>query len=667
MILDQASTVGQSLADHLNRPEADVLYDLEITPNRADWTSLIGIAREISASTGNNLRLPEIHLPKPSNDKVDDLVAVEIENPDLCPRYAARIVRNIKIGPSPDWLRHALNQIGIRSINNVVDVTNYVMMETGQPLHAFDLSLLKDPAVIKIRTASEGEKFTPIDGQERSLSNKMLMITDGQKNIALAGIMGGENTEIGEGTTDVLIESACFESRSIRATSKQLELKTDASYRFERGSDVSITEWTGRRAAQLILETAGGSLVDGVVDCYPNPEPLRQISLRHQKVNDLLGIDIPPESNRNFLERLQLKIVGDDNPNALTVEIPTFRPDLKQEVDLIEEIVRLYGVDKIPGGNPICLAAENPFDAVFDELNKVRSLLAGMGLHEIQGQTLIMNEAAARIHQESELVHLSHPLSSDMDTLRSSLMPGLIDAVSHNARHRESAIRLFEIGTVFQTSDNGFEEKRNLAFALCGTSDPDFRAVKPDETYVDLFGLKGIVESFLTFYGCRGIFFDRSDDSDDLFSEYGVIRQGNLIIGRIGQLQPALSKDFDIRMPCFLAELDLDGLSGRRNTQKSFKPLPPYPSIRRDIAMLVSDSVQHQDILKSIRKSKVEWIESADIFDVYHGDNIPEGQKSVAYGLIYRSPKKTLTDDQVNGAHTKVIEALKRDLKATMR
>src|SRR5688572_7739618 len=370
LILREDAKVGQPFAEYLGRASGDVLYDLEVTPNRPDLNSVLGIAREISAVTGNPLKIPEFNLPG-SDLRAQDLIAVRIEDAGLCPRYVARVVRGVSIGPSPDWLRSTLEKVGVRSINNVVDATNYVMLEIGQPLHAFDYHLIAgspgrkegDPGnppphpggcdipAIVIRRARPGEKFTTLDGVERILTNEMLLIADEQKAIALAGVMGGRNTEINQATRDVLIECACFNPANIRRTSKALGLRTEASYRFERGADVGITDWASRRCAQLILETAGGQLAEGAVDAYPQPAAPKEITLRHAKVGELLGVPLRPEEIENHLGRLGLQVAhpktqpvgaGTAALEPATFRIPTFRVDLKREADLIEEVCRLY-------------------------------------------------------------------------------------------------------------------------------------------------------------------------------------------------------------------------------------------------------------------------------------------------------------------------------------
>jgi len=699
LILPADAPVGKSFAEYLGRSGGDVVYDLEITPNRPDWNSVIGIAREIAALTGNKLKLPEIRSQK-SEVRTEDLVSVKIEDAELCPRYTARVVKGAKIGPSPDWLRTTLEKVGIRSINNVVDVTNYVMLEIGQPLHAFDYHLVARAsrpfdseahgqdarATIVVRRANPGEKFKTLDDVERTLTSEMLLIADGQKGIALAGIMGGQNTEINASTTDVLIESAYFSPTNIRRTSKTLGLRSESSYRFERGADIGICDWANRRAAQLILETAGGQLAKGVVDAYPKPVEPKTITLRHLKVNELLGIPLKPEECEFYLGQLGLKLVNrkarpvdaGGPPEPVTFQIPTFRVDLKREVDLVEEIARLHGVEKIPATPPRGAIGANAFDSVHDQIAEARRILTGLGLNEAQGQTLISSaEFGVR---NSESVMLANPLSSDMDVLRSSLLPGLIHSLRHNISRKNYDVALFEIGRVFaQGRDAALrrpdsaahcpcQEERRVAIALTGQRAPAFWCSSERDAKFDIYDLKGLVEEFLEQFGLRGVTFTRRSESATLFLESATVALGGkLPLGEMGQLTPVLAKKYDLRDAVFLAELNLDQLLARRNPSKSFKPLPQFPAIRRDVAMIVPEATTHDAVLQTVKQAKPANLESVELFDVFRGKNVPAGQKSLAYAFTYRSADKTLTDAEANAAHTKIVEAFKSQLKAVVR
>jgi phenylalanyl-tRNA synthetase beta chain len=729
LILPKDAPIGKSFSEYLGRAGGDVIYDLEITPNRPDWNSVIGIAREIAAVTGNKLKMPDLNVAQPSRLagaggtpalRCEELVSVRIEDAELCPRYTARIVKGVKIGPSPDWLRSTLERVGIRSINNVVDVTNYVMLESGQPLHAFDYYLIsrssgRESAQIKseptdvgcykptivVRRAAAGEKFKTLDNVERTLTNEMLLIADQQKGIALAGVMGGQNTEINEKTVDVLIESAYFSPTNIRRTSKALGLRSESSYRFERGADIGICDWASQRAAKLILETAGGQLAEGVVDAYPKPAEPKQVTLRHHKVNELLGIALKPEECEFYLGQLGLKMVNrkarpvgaGGSPEPVTFQIPTFRVDLKREVDLIEEIARLHGVEKIPATPPRGAIGANEFDSVHDQIAEARRILCGLGLYEAQGQTLISSSECGMRNAES--VMLANPLSSDMDVLRPSLLPGLIHSLRHNVSRRDYDMALFEIGHAFQniaqTSSSAgsagvspggaagsranpqagsprYVEERRVAIALTGQRALNFWNGAERDAKYDAYDLKGLVEEFLEQFGVRGVTFGQRTESTALFLESATIALGGkLPLGDMGRLSPVLAKRYDLRDAVFLAELSLDQLLARRNPVKSFKPLPQFPAIRRDVAMLVPEATTHEAVLQTVRKAKPANLEGVELFDVFRGKNVPEGQKSLAYAFTYRSPEKTLTDAEVNAAHAKVVEAFKTQLKATVR
>jgi len=707
LILREDAKVGQPFAEYLGRSGSDVVYDLEVTPNRPDLNSVIGIAREISALTGNPLRLPEIKFTT-GGDQAADLVSVRIEDPDLCPRYTARVVKGVKIGPSPAWLRDTLEKVGIRSISNVVDVTNYVMLEIGQPLHAFDYHLIAKvgqasslpggqaarptiglplspgrqdacPTIglapspgrqdacptIVVRHAAAGEKFKTLDNQDRTLTGEMLLIADEQKGIALAGVMGGANTEINDQTADVLVESAYFAPVNIRRTSKQLGLRSESSYRFERGADVGICDWASQRAAQLILETAGGQLAPGVVDVYPKPAQPKQLTLHFAKSKDLLGIGISHAEQISFLTSLGLA-VAQQEPGSCTFTIPTWRVDLKREVDLIEEVGRLFGVDKIPATPPRGALGANVFDPVYDQIAEARRILTGLSLSEAQGQTLVSSDEGGI--SNGELVALANPLSADMNVLRPSLLPGLIHSLRHNVSRKNYDVALFEVGRVFSAPNGAIREERHIAIALTGQRALPFWSGGERDAKFDAYDLKGLVEEFLEQFGLRGVAFGKRAESTPWFLESAAVTLGGkLPLGELGQLLPTLAKKHDLRDGVFLAEFNLDLLLSKRNPAKSFKPLPQFPSSRRDVAMLVPEATTHESVLHTVKQAKAPNLESVELFDVFRGKGIPEGHKSLAYAFTYRATDKTLTDADVNSAHEKVVNALKTQLKAELR
>ena len=496
----------------------------------------------------------------------------------------------------------------------------------------------------------------------------MLLIADAQKGIALAGVMGGANTEINAQTVDVLLESAYFSPTNIRRTSKALGLRSESSYRFERGADPNISDWASQRAAQLILETAGGQLAAGVVDAYPKPADPKQLSLHFAKSKDLLGIGISHAEQISYLTKLGLTIARQE-PGECTFSLPSWRVDLKREVDLIEEVGRLFGVDKIPATPPRGALGANAFDTVYDQIAEARRILTGLGLQEAQGQTLIA-KAECRM-PETDLVALANPLSSDMDVLRPSLLPGLIHSLRHNVSRKNNDVALFEIGRVFRMAaptPGAAVEERRVALALTGQRALPFWSGEGRDAKFDTYDLKGLVEEFLEQFGLRGVAFSKRADSTALFLESATVTLGGkLPLGELGQLQPALAKKYDLREAVFLAEFSLDLLLGKRNPAKSFKALPQFPSSRRDVAMLVPESVTHEVVLQTVKQAKAANLESVELFDVFRGQGIPTGQKSLAYAFTYRASDKTLTDADVNAAHEKVWTGLKTQLQAELR
>ena len=673
LILRPDAPVGQPFAEYLGRAGSDVVYDLEVTPNRPDLNSVIGIAREIAAVTGNALQVPVISDQSSviSGEKAADLVVVHLEAADLCPRYTARVVKGVKVGPSPDWLRSALERVGVRSINNVVDVSNFVMLETGQPLHTFDYHLIGEASderpTIVVRRAAAGEKFVTLDGKEHTLTTENLLIADYAKGIALAGVMGGQNTEINDATVDVLIESAYFVPTKIRRTSKALGLRTDASYRFERGADINACDYASRRCAQLILETAGGTLAQGVVNAHPEPAKVKQITLRLEKTAALLGVNIPAETQGKMLTSLGLtQQTGSTEAGASSWSIPSWRVDMKREADLIEEIARLFGVDKIPSTTPRGATGSHPFDAVVDQFAEVRRLLTGLGLNEAQGQTLI-NDAAAKL-VTPDLVMLANPLSSEMNALRPSLLPGLLDTLHHNLARKNGDVQLFEIGRVFTQVNGQPKEGWRVAVALTGARVPGFWTGEERGAKCDLYDLKGILEEFFEQVGLRGIAYGKRADSTALFLESAnVALGGKLELGQLGQLLPRLAKQYDLRDAVVLAELNLDLILSKRNASKSFKPLPQFPAIGRDLAMIVPEATTHDAVLQVVRQTKPANLETVELFDVFRGKHVPAGEKSLAYAFTYRAADRTLKDEEVTAAHARLVEAFKLSLKASLR
>ena len=643
LILPGDTPVGVKLSEALGG--ADTVFDVEVTPNRPDWLSVIGIAREVSALTGNPLRLPEISLAE-NGGGIESLTGVRVEAPDLCPRYTARVIRGVKIGPSPAWLRQTLEKVGMRSINTVVDVTNYVLLECGQPLHAFDYNLLGGHRIV-VRRAQDRERFVAIDESQHELTSDMLVIADADRAVALAGIMGGKESEISEATTDVLLESAWFLPSNVRQTSKKLGLTSESSYRFERGADIDGVIWASNHAAALIQQLAGGDVARGIIDALAKPVTRRRVPCRYAQVNRLLGIDVPPETVKKILAGLGCAIVEgraepvlsrvegsrssrDSGPDragpssdVVEVEVPTFRVDLEREADLIEEICRIHGVDKIPARMQPATAVVSGFDAKWDGCARVREVLTALGFNEAQNQTLIV---------EGDL-RLLNPLSTDQQALRPSLVPGLLANLRTNVSRHQFDVRLFEIGRVFAADG---KESLHLALTVTGRREPHAWETGRREAKLDYFDLKGALE------------------------ELGASAE-------IRQIPAAQARKFDLRDAVFVAEFPLEPLLARGREERVFRELPKFPAVVRDVALVVEESVRHGDILAALEKSRNKFLVRVELFDIYRGNSVPTGKKSMAYSLTFRAPDRTLTDAEVNAAHEQIKRLLQQTLRCEIR
>ena len=624
LILPAETVVGIKLSEVLGG--ADTVFDIEVTPNRPDWLSVIGIAREVSALTGNPLRLPETAVPE-SGEPVEKLTSVTVEAADLCPRYSARVIQGVKIGPSPAWLKQILEKVGLRSVSNVVDVTNYVMLESGHPLHAFDYKLLTEQRIV-VRRAVPGERFIAIDGSQHELAPDMLVIADARRAVALAGIMGGKDSEISDQTTDVLLESAWFQPSSIRKTSKQCGLSSDSSYRFERGADIGQVIWASNRAAQLIQQLAGGKIARGIVDTLAKPIEKSRVRCRYAQVNRLLGIEVPPETVKKIFTGLTLNVAMSD-PSGCEVEVPTFRVDLEREADLIEEVCRIHGVEKIPARMQPSNPAVSKFDAQWDARARVRQILAALGFHEAQNQTL-MGEG---------LLKLQNPLNADQQALRSSLVPGLLANLRTNVSRHQYDVRLFEIGRVFAVDG---KESLRLALAVTGRREPHSWETGVRDAKLDYYDVKGALE--------------------ELGETLGIS-----VDAEIGQISPAQAKKLDLRDAVYVAEIELDHFLRAKEGERTFRELPKFPAVVRDMALVVEEDVHHGDVLAAIAKNPNKFLERVELFDIYRGSSIPTGKKSMAYSLTFRAPDRTLTDAEINEAHERLKRSLLQTLKCEIR
>jgi phenylalanyl-tRNA synthetase beta chain len=643
----------------------DVVFELEITPNRPDCLSLIGVAREIRAETGNPLKLPTVEL-KENHINASDLTSVTIDAPDLCPRYAARLIQGIKVMESPGWLQRRLESVGIGVVNNVVDVTNFVLMEYGQPLHAFDYHKLTENRIV-VRRAASGEQITTLDEVERELTPDMLVIADAEKPVALAGIMGGYDSEITEATCDVLLESAYFHPSSVRATAKALGISTEASYRFERGADPGAVLAALDRAAQLIVELAGGTVCEGSVDVYPGQQPLTEIQLRPERVNFILGTTLKATEMVEILNRLGFEV--NTTGETYQVTVPTFRSDVTREIDLVEEIARVHGYDNIPTTLPkgdIPVPASNPKTEVRRYL---KHFLLATGMMEAVNYSFCDPTCFDRIRLTADdplrnTLRLRNPLSPEMSVLRTTLTPGLLENAQHNRNHQTDTIALFEIGGVF-APDGEEKEPERVAGILAGQigegvySDP-YRSP-------DFFDLKGLVERMLEVCGIVDWTLQKTAVPTFHPGRNAEVMLNGSRLGVFGEVHPEVLDNYDLPYKAYLFEFDLEDLADAAMFAKRFEPISIYPKVARDLAIVVNKEILSDMPTELIYTTGGDSVDSVRLFDVYEGEQVPEGKKSLAYTITYHSATETLTDKAVNALHDKVVKRLNQELGAELR
>lgn len=682
LVLPDHAPTGQPFATYLQQQGLtvpDYRLELSLTPNRADATSHIGVARDLSALFDHPLHRPEIALPEPGGEAARQ-VQVTIDAPDACPRYVALLVRNVRIGPSPLWLRQRLAAIGLRSINNVVDVTNYVLHECGQPLHAFDFDRLVG-GCIHVRRAHAGEQFITLDGKTRQLPEGALLICDAERPVALAGIMGGENSEVTEKTQHILIESAYFDPKTIRRTSKALGLQTDSSYRFERGVDAGLQRWAAARAAQFIAEVAGGEIVPGVVDVQLQRFEPATVTLRLPRLAQLLGIELPADAVKRILDRLGF----DPKPEGSTLRctVPLYRTDVTEEIDLVEEVARVYGYDRLPMPDVFTVPARVPDELPAQTLRRrMRTLLAGFGLREIYTNSLLPREVIRRFaptsrldHQTdtSNLVETLNPISAEMAVLRPSLLPGLVQTVVHNQNRGQQVLRFFEFGRVFARTDHsgtlvpGFAEHEALIIGLSGPHLPKGWDVAP--RLVDFFDLKGLIETLLDtlHLSDRVALVPTESPATTAAYQVNLVANGR-VLGLLARLSEELQKTYELRTPLYYAELNWDAFTeiAYPIQQRRYQPFSRFPEVDRDLAVLVNREQPVGPLLQTIREVGGAWLRQVSIFDLYEGERLPPDQKSVAFSLRFGADR-TLTDEEVDACIEAIVHHLAHRFDAQLR
>ncbi|HZU03134.1 MAG TPA: phenylalanine--tRNA ligase subunit beta [Ktedonobacteraceae bacterium] len=712
-ILDPETEVGQKLVDVLG----EVVMEFSIKAHRGDLSSMIGIAREVAALTGQKVRAPEpiLHV---HGTPAAEMAQVTVKDPDLCPRYGARIISNIKIGPSPSWMGRRLLAAGMRPINNIVDITNYVMLELGQPLHAFDYDLVRQHHII-VRRAQQGEELTTLDNVKRKLTTDMLLITDPEGPTAIAGVMGGAISEVNDKTTTVLLEAANFNAANVRRTSVALGLRTDASSRFEKGLDPELVIAGANRAAQLMADLVGGTVHPGIIDCYPHPVQPRTLAFSIDEVEWLTGMKVTQHEAMEALRALGFAVVGDEQGKTMQVTVPTYRGDIEEGADLVEEVIRIIGYDKLPSTIPTGPLPEPQGESWFDREQEIRALLVGAGLNEIITYTMTSrarmvnllaqaDAASARVLLQAPIgkatngahngtvapagtsktvaafdvrsipaVVLTNPLSSDLECMRLTLMSGLMETIQENSKRNRAGLRFFEIGRRYLPADDVHrqpEERRSVGIALCGPAEISW--IGELSRPADFYDLKGIVETLLgelhitdycftpaqhpTFHAgrCALVELPRlSSTGEQVYSPIGVL----------GEVHPVVQKHYDLPYRAYLCELDLELLYAAVPSRLVYQPISRHQELLRDLALVVDQQIPAQAIREAIIHNGGELLRSVTLFDVYTGEPIPAGKKNLTYSLVYQSQERTLTDAEANTLQERILQALHGEFGAVLR
>ena len=670
MILEDDLEIGSPFAAAVGLD--DVVIDFEITPNRPDCLSLFGIAREVQVLTGNPLRPPQFALTESGVPTAEE-VQIDIDAPDDCPRYVGRVVRGVKVGPSPVWLQRRLQAVGQRPINNIVDITNFVLLELGHPLHAFDLAKL-DAKRIVVRRARSGETLKTLDGNERRLDEDMLVIADGVKPVALAGIMGGANSEVSEITTDILLESAYFVPSRVRLAKARLGLATEAAMRFERGADWDAPVRAIDRAAALIAEIAAGYVAPGVVDIHPKPGRLPAISLRVERTNMLLATDLDAVAITQILECLGCAVENTakkmtspategDIPSLLRVTAPSFRPDLTREADLIEEIGRIYGFDRIGGSQ----AASGPWLTRRDPhiaLRRVaRQKLLGLGLDEVVSNSIVESRWLELVGATEGTVRLVNPPTEAQNVLRTTLVPSLLDVARRNFNQRAPRVSIFEVGKCFTAGVKLPNEDLRLAALWSGRVSAS--PWSTDAREADFFDLKGLLEALVDTPDLRC---ERMDHPAFRPGYCARVFLADSTIGWLGQISPDLCAAFDLERQVHIFEIAFDALARHwLGRNRAFAALPKFPPIERDIAVIVREDIATADLIAVMRQAAPRTVETIEVFDLYQGDQIEKNHKSLAFAIRLRDPKRTLQDKQADAATDAMLKSLETHFGARLR
>ncbi len=663
LVLNGDAKVGEKFSDHINAN--NIIFEIGITPNRGDLYSHIGVAREVAAIYDKRISIPEIKITE-SNDLTKDLVKIKIENHDLCKRFTGRVIRNIEIKESPDWLKKRLASVGLKPKNNIVDITNFVMFETGQPLHAFDYDKIKGKKII-VKTANDGDKFITLDSKERVLNSDSLMVCDAERSIGIAGIMGGKDSEISSDTKNIFIESAYFDPVSIRKNSKKLMLQTDASQRFERGIDVNMVEYASNRATQLIHENAGGEVSKDLYDDYPVKFQKIEIGLSPEKTNKLIGIELSEDEIKKILGKIEIDFVKKAG-NKMIFEIPEFRRlDILREIDLIEEIARIYGYDNIEGDTNFRISVSDTAKYGGDDFKKTKEIaayLTGRGFNQILTNPLTEKNRLKTF--QGNIVKLKNSISVEMDALRTDLAFSMLKIISNNFNNsgKDISLKLFEIGKVYSNEGDKFKEENRLILAMSGKNDSEL--IYGGDKEFDLFSIKGEAEMFLSKLNLENftLFYYNDKVLDEIKTD---IRLNNESIGKIFKIESSLKKEFEIESDVYIAEFYLDKIFRKILNSKKYREISKFPSVTRDLALVVDSKVTYDELKNSILNSGGSLLKSVKLFDHYEDSKLGENKKSLAFTLKFSSIERTLTDDAINDIIDKIVKDLGTKLGASLR
>ena len=659
-IIETLDNIGL-LTEHWEKKEDDVILDIETYANRPDTLGHMGVARELAASLGLSLKEHDYPLVE-LEEKTSDLVDVQIWDDDLCPRYCGMVVRDVKVGPSPEWLATRIEAMGLHPINNVVDVTNYVLFATAQPIHAFDLTKVAGQKVI-IRRANKGEKLLSLEGKEVDLLPDMLVIADEGKPIALAGVIGGEDSAVSDKTKDVFIESACFDPVSVRRTSKTIGIQTDASYRFERGADISFAPRAARMAASLLTQLRGKAC-KGTIDVYPKPRRIKTIMLRSHRVTALLGIEV----DNSFIERMLVDLgfqTVTKQEGIWQDKIPHFRIDIEREADLIEEIARFFGYEKIPVQLPPLRTLEPILDPKKEKINTSRQLLFHYGFDEVVNFSFMDPEEAEKFASGLNPIQIRNPISTKAALLRTTLIAGLLETVSWNMNRGAEGVHVYEIGNIFHHENDNYREHLMLAFVMAGLKGE--RHWKERDKKANFFHLKGVCESLMTKLR-YGPFFFREENHPYFQEGFSVaLHFKGETIGFLGLLRKNIIEEHELKEKIWAAEINLDLLFGKQAQVFQFAPTAKFPSVSRDVSFIGNNKISFEEIKRVVEKLQLPHLEKFSLYDRYSGSSIPEDKVSLSFRFIFRHPNRTLQAEEVDVLQKKIIANLKSSYDFQLR